>query len=213
MRKVLCVSSSKRISSFITITSPVSRCVTWVGAQGLSHPRCHPGEPRPPPRVALPHLDGLAEAALAQNLSVDEVGGAEDAVGSGHDTQGLGAPEVLALRRRRAHGARARGLVRAAAPPAGWTGWAGWAGWAGRAQRSGGPRGSGDRGWPYVTARWRMAEGSPQGTGERTGLRGAGTGLPPSPGSRPRGSWGSCSMVSCSRRLVSWISRSICRGQ
>lgn len=31
LRNVLCVSSSNRISSFITITSPVSRCVTCVG--------------------------------------------------------------------------------------------------------------------------------------------------------------------------------------
>lgn len=65
--------------------------------------------------------------------------------------------------------------------------------------------------WPYVTVRWRMAPGSPQGggTGERRGLHGAGRGLQASPDSRARGSWGSCSMVSWSRRLVSWMSRSI----
>lgn len=121
MRKVLWVSSSKRISSFMTITSPVSRCVTWPGAQGLSHPPPSWGA-ETPTLVPPAHLDGLAEAALAQHLPVDEVRGAEDAVGAGHDAQGLGAPDVLALGCGRAHGARARGLVRAAAPPVGWMG-------------------------------------------------------------------------------------------
>lgn len=53
-----------------------------------------------------------------------------------------------------------------------------------------GPSKSRGRGWPYVTARWRMAAGSPQGAGagEHRGLHGAGRGLPSSPGSRPRGS-------------------------
>lgn len=41
------------------------------------------------------------------------------------------------------------------------------------------------------------------------GLHRVGRGLQASPDSWARGSWGSCSMVSWSRRLVSWISRSI----
>lgn len=59
---------------------------------------------------------------------------------------------------------------------------------------------------PYMTVRWRMAEGSGQGVwlGEWRGLRNSERGL------LSMISWGSCSMVSCSRRLVSWIRRSIC---
>lgn len=52
-----------------------------------------------------------------------------------------------------------------------------------------------------------MDAGSGHGVrlGERRGLRSSERGLLSSV------SWGLCSMVSCSKRLVSWMSRSICR--
>lgn len=43
LRKVLWVSSSKRISSFITITSPVSLWVTWVQGTGVMSSDCAVG--------------------------------------------------------------------------------------------------------------------------------------------------------------------------
>lgn len=46
---------------------------------------------------AQPYLDGLAEAALAQHLAMDQVRGAEDAMGAGDDAQRLRATDVFAL--------------------------------------------------------------------------------------------------------------------
>lgn len=68
---------------------------------------------------------------------------------------------------------------------------------------------------PYMTVLWHTALASPQGVraGERRGLCRSERELLSSTDSRAMASWGSCSMVSWRRRLVSWISRSICKAQ
>lgn len=71
----------------------------------------------PSPHRRTPYLDGLAEAALAQHLPVDEVRRPEDAVWPADHAQGLGAPQILALGGRGAQGAGSGRPVDAVAPP------------------------------------------------------------------------------------------------
>lgn len=85
-----------------------------------SHTDCPPAPTHSPiPAWRALYLDGLAEAALAQHLPVDEVRRSEDAVRPADHTEGLGATQVLALGGRGAQRAGARGPVDAAAPPGG----------------------------------------------------------------------------------------------
>lgn len=64
------------------------------------------------------YLDGLSEAALPQNLSVDEVRRAEDSVRAiGHDAERLWSIDVLPLWNGGCGIAGARRLVNAVAPP------------------------------------------------------------------------------------------------
>lgn len=109
-RNVLCVSSSKRINSFITITSPVSLWVTCYRTEPsrwATHRYTNSSTPASASYfetatfwttsvwlhtfcqvltqpvclcVCVSDLNGLSEAALPQHLSVDEVRRAEDAV-------------------------------------------------------------------------------------------------------------------------------------
>lgn len=87
---------------------------TLVG-RGWRANRSPPGGPLPPWHA--PYLDGLAEAALAQHLPMDEIRRPKDAVRPADHTEGLGATQVLALGGRGAQRAGARGPVNAAAPP------------------------------------------------------------------------------------------------
>ena len=68
------------------------------------------------PPWRAPYLDGLAKAALAQHLPMDEIRRPKDAVRPADHTEGLGATQVLELGGRGAQRAGARGPVDAAAP-------------------------------------------------------------------------------------------------
>ncbi len=64
------------------------------------------------------HLYSLSEAALTQNLSVDQVGGSEYSVRvAGHDAQRLRAADVFLQRQWRRSVTGARGFINTAAAP------------------------------------------------------------------------------------------------
>lgn len=169
------------------------------------------------------YLDGLSKAALPQHLAMDEVGWAEDAVRPvWNHTERLRSIDILPLGDGGCCVAGAWWLINAVAPPGGWEGrQMGW-GEESKERRTGNCAKAMKSLFRNSYVMMRDLKLLMSGLGGwvmgRVGLGPSDRGVDRGPSTWSSASeeppscpwlWGSCSMVSCSSRLVSWISRSI----